>query len=41
MTKRATIILTVIVTLVVLAFIKDPAQGQSNLSQLWEWIIPW
>lgn len=41
MTKRATIILTILVTLAAIAFIKDPSQGQNNLSNLWEWITPW
>ncbi len=41
MTKRATIIATVILTLVVLAWIKDPEQGQNQVSGLFSWITNW
>jgi hypothetical protein len=41
MTKRATIISTVILTLVVLAWIKDPATGQSTARNLFEWMTNW
>jgi hypothetical protein len=39
-TKKATIVLTVLLTLVTLAYFKDPAQGQTNISNLIDWIIP-
>ncbi len=41
MTKRATVIATIVLTLVVIAWIKSPTQGQDNLSQLFEWLRPW
>ena len=40
MTKRAIIIATVILVLVVQAYMKDPAQGQNNLSNLLSWVWP-
>jgi len=39
-TKRATIIATIILTLVVMAYMKNPEQGQSNLSNLLDWVWP-
>lgn len=41
MTKRATIVLTIIVTLAVIAYMKNPTEGQSNISNLLDWITPW
>lgn len=41
MTKRATIILTILVTLAAIAYIKDPTDGQNNISNLINWISPW
>lgn len=40
MTKRATIIATIILTLVVMAYMKNPEQGQANLSSLLDWVWP-
>ena len=40
MTKRATIIATILLTLVVVAYMKNPAQGQVNLSNLLDWVWP-
>lgn len=41
MTKRALIITTVIVTLVVVAYAKNPTVGQDNISNLLQWVWPW
>lgn len=41
MTKKATIVLTILLTLVVIAYMKNPTQGQSNISNLVDWITPW
>lgn len=40
MTKRATIIATVILTLVFMAYMKNPAQGQANIGNLFDWVWP-
>lgn len=41
MTKRGLIIATAIITLAVVAFMKNPQVGQDNLTNLLNWIWPW
>jgi hypothetical protein len=40
-TKRALIIATVIGTLAIVAYAKNPEAGQDNITNLIQWIWPW
>lgn len=41
MSKRGVVIATVCVTLLVLAFIKNPEVGSDKISDLFNWVKPW
>lgn len=40
MTKKTTVVATIVLTLVVVAFMKNPAQGQANLTGILSWVWP-